>query len=314
MAEPKRYNNFSPELKKLIPVLGKGEVIRFQLAGVYMDTKMKKLVCPKSKSLAKVDRIWDPWAHKEGKGAVAKYIGDYVDIAFILRESPAGQESLRETITDFGTIKFTNTFAGIIEIRGGNKAQEKMLPYLFFSNRSASNVGKEFFIKPEGKSIFKLLEPEKTAVTDLSAELRIDKALAMITEMDDDNLNTAAAGLMPHNHSTLNKEQKTLALRALAKKNPAKILDLSSDVSAQTNALIEEFLTAKLIHMDQPRSEIQWMDSKERICIIKPGQTPHNSLKRYFLTPDGRDVLKTLEDLLTSSKASKKDKTTKVVV
>ena len=314
MAEPKKYNNFSPELKSLLPKLKKGEKVRFQLERVHYDKITKKLVCPKSVTLAKVDRIYDPWAIKTGKGAVAKYEGDYVDIAVVVRESPASQTSLRDTITDFGTIKFTNTFAGIIEIHGGNRSDEKMLPYLFFSNRNKSNIGKEYFIKADGKPIFKLLEPEKTATTDLTAELRIDKALAMITEMDDDTLNTAAAGLMPNKHQKLTKDQKILALRALAKNNATKILDLSSDVSVQTTALIEEFLKAKLICISVPKGEVQWFDSKERLCIIKPTQTAHNSLKRYFLTPEGNEVLKLLENLLATSKASKKDKTEKVIV
>lgn len=85
-------------------------------------------------------------------------------------------------------------------------------------------------------------------------------------------------------------------------------------MEVQTTALIEEFLKAKLIVIDMPRSRVQWFDDKTMICIIKPGQTAHNSLKRYFMTPEGLETLKSLESSLALSKASKKDKTEKAIV
>ena len=292
----------------------KGQVVRFQLTGVHVDKVTKKLVCPKSKNVPKVDRIWDPWANQTGKGATAKVQGGYVDIAMIIRESPAGQDALRETIVEFAKIEFFQTFAGIIEIHGGNLAEERMLPMLFFCNRNATNVGKPWYIKSPGKPIYSQLQKEKKAKEDLNHELKIDRAKDIIKGFSEEEIQTAASGLMPHQYHTMTKEERHLALRALAVSNPDKILDLSEDVAVQTTALIESFLKAHLIKIDQAKGQVLWVDDNSVVCLIKPGQTPHNSLKHYFMTDIGNEVLQTLEKQLNLSKASVKDKTEKLIV
>ena len=314
MAESKKYNNFSKKLLAFLPKLERGQTLRFQLEGVYVDKVTKKLVCPKSKNLPKVDRIWDPWGGQTGKGAAAQYEGDYVDIGLIIREVPAPQDSARDTVVEFGKVEFFQTFAGIIEVHGGNLAEERMLPMLFFCNRNKSNVGKPWFIKPPGKAIYSQLQKEQKAKEDLSKELRIDQAKALISKFTEEEVKTAAAGLMPHQYRSMTNEQRILSLRALAVSNPDKILDLSGDVAVQTTALIEAFLQAHLIKIDQTKGQVLWVDDNSTICLIKPGQTPHNSLKHYFMTDIGNEVLKTLEKQLELSKASIKDKTEKVIV
>lgn len=314
MAEPKKYNNFSSKLLDELPMLKPKEKIRFQLTGVHIDKITKKLVCPKSKNVPKVDRIWDPWAKKRIGKAGGGYDGDYVDITLVIQELPAPQDSLRDTITVHGRIEFNNTFAGIIEITGGNKAQEAMLPMLFFCNRNASNVGKPWYIKPPGPALYQQLKVQEKAKATLSKEMKIDQAKAIITAFSEEEVHAAVSGLFPHKYATMSKEERILALRALAQTNADKILDLSKDVEVQTTALIEEFLKAHLIKIDQAKGQVKWVDDDTVICIIKPGQTPHQSLKHYFMSDLGVEVLESLEKQLTLSKSSIKDKTENAVV
>lgn len=292
------------------------EKIRFQLNGVYIDKVTKKLVCPTSFSVGHLDRIYDPWAIeiKDAKGKVIDHEGDYVDIAYILREVPAPKDSSRDSIVDFGRVEFFRSGAGIIEIIGGQREMEKLLPVLFFHNRNSSNVGKPWFVKPNGKTVFHQIETAKKANTDLKSALKIDRAIAIITEMSDEEVNIAAAGLIPNRYNGLDLNERILALRKIANYAPEKILDLSKNVEVRTTAFIEECLKAGIINMDKTKNQFVWADDKTKICMIKTGITPHNSLKRYFMTDEGTEVLASLEKQLEISKQSKKEKTSTAVV
>lgn len=315
MSEIKKYNNFSKKLASFLPKLKPQEKIKFQLNGIYIDKITNKLVCPTSYSIVPTDRIFDPWA-----GAVDKsneeygHVGEYVDIAFIQREVPAPADSPKDAIIEFGKLEFKRTDAGVVQIIGGHRQMEKLLPLIFFNNKNTTNVGKPWFVKPNGKGVFHQIETTKKAKSTLAGELKIDKAKGIIMEMGEEELDLAAAGLMPSRYHSLTQDEKVLALRAIANNNPDKILDLSKDVEVKTTAFIEECLKAHIIDMDKAKGQFVWSDDKTKICMIKAGQTPHNSLKRYFLTDEGMEVLVALEKQLALSKASKKEKTTAAVV
>jgi hypothetical protein len=315
--QEKQYNNISPKLRSFLPKLKPGEKLKFQLNGIYVDPITKKLVCPTSFNMASIDRIYDPWARVSKKGVGKnedEYEGDYVDIAFINREQPASADSPRATVIEFGRVEFLRTNAGIIEVIGGNRQKEKVMLFLFFNNRNTTNIGKPWFVKPIAKAIYHLIETTKAAKQDLRGELKVDQAKAAITEMTDEEVKTATAGLFPNTYNGLNQEQKILKLRTIANKNPDKILDLSKNVEVKTTAFIEECLKAELIDLNNDKKQFIWHDDQTEICSIKPGSTPHNSLKKYFMTEEGVEVLEALERQLALAKASKKDKTEKAVV
>lgn len=307
MYEIKKYNNFSKKLKEHLPKLKPNEKIKFQLNGIYIDKITRKLVCPNSFAVLPTDRIYDPWGGDDGKG-------DYIDVAYISGERPAKADSSRDSIVTFGKIQFKAVTAGVIEIIGGRLDQEKLLALLFFNNRNTTNVGKPWFVKPVGKGIFHQIETTKKAVATLQGELLIDKAKDVISAMTPEEVDAAAAGLMPSKYHSQTPEQRILGLRAIAVKDANKIIGLSKDVEVKTTAFIEECLKAHVIELDKAKGQFIYPDDKTMICTIKAGQTPHNSLKRYFQTDDGIEVLVSLEKQLALSKASKKEKTTQAVV
>lgn len=307
MAEIKKYNNLSKKLAEHLPKLKPDEKLKFQLNGIYIDKITRKLVCPNSYSILPTDRIYDPWGGEDGKG-------DYIDLAYITGERPAKVDSSRDSIIQFGRIEFKAVQAGVVEIRGGRKDQEKLLALMFFNNRNTTNVGKPWFVKPVGKGIFHQIETTKKAKATLAGELKVDKAKDIITKMTTEELDLAAAGLMPSTYHHQSHEERVLSLRAIASNNPDKIIDLSKDVEVKTTAFIEECLKAHLIEMDKGREQFVWADDKTKICSIKAGTTPHNSLKRYFQTDMGMEVLVSLEKQLEIAKSSKKEKTAKAVV
>lgn len=299
----------------MIPTLKPGEKIRFELNGIHHDKITGKLVCPNSYALKPYDRIFDPWggaANKDNKEY--GFDGAYVDIAYIEREIPAPQDSNRDTVVEFGRVKFLKTLAGSIEIIGGRREMEGMLPYLFFSNKNTTNADKPWFIRPQGVLAFHQVEKRKKAAEKLKTELRIDKAKAIITNMDNNEIDAAAAGLAPDRHRSMSPEDKVLELRRIAARNPEKIIDLSKDVEVRTTAFIEECLKAQIIDLDNNKNQFVWSDDKTKICAIKAGSTPHNSLKRFFMTDNGAEVLDQMEKQLELSKKPKKEKTEKVVV
>ena len=295
-----------------MPRLSPGEKVRFQLNGLYYDKQTKRLVCPNSKALVPTDRIYDPWAEYDEK--TKEYTGAYVDLAYILRERPAGDDSQRDSLIELGRIEFKRSDAGVIEVIGGNLEKEKMYPFLFFNNRNAANAGKPWHVKPNGSYVYTLMDKGMKSKQTLKTELMKDKAKDIVMKMSDEELDSAASGLFPSTYARMEKEEKVLALRDIAIKDPKKIMDLSQNIDVQTTAFIEECLVAGIIEQDKNKQNFIWPDDKMVICTIKPGQTPHTSLKRFFMTPEGVEVLSALERQLELSKKSKKDKTTKAAV
>lgn len=313
MSESNKYNKLSSKLRSFLPELKPGEKIKFQINGVRPDKITGKLICPNSFNLKATDRIYDPWAGKKLAGK-DQYEGAYVDIGHILRESPAPVGSNRESIIEFGSVRFTKATAGVLDVIGGQRDRENMLILLFFSNRNSTNIGKPWFIKPQGKMVFHQIETVKKATDKLKTELRQDKAREIISAMSEEEVKTASAGLFPNMYHGLTEDERRLKLRTIAAKNPEKILNISEDVDVSSVAFIEECLKAGLIDMDKGKGEFVWADDKQKICTLKPGQTPHNSLKRYFATDEGGEVLLALEKQLEMTKKSKKEKTDPVVV
>lgn len=310
----KQYNNFSPKLREFLPKLKPGEKVRFQLLGVYYDPITRKFICPRSSRLKPVDRIYDPWAIEKKVGGKVTYEGAYVDISYIVREVPAPRDSLRDSVIEFGEIVFMNTDAGTIEIQGGRLEEEQKMSFLFFSNFNSSNVGKPWYIKPVSKHKFKMLAPDAEAKRSLERESMIDKARGIVMDMTPEQVTEAARGLFPNKYYQLGNDERIMELRDIAATAPEKILNISDDVDTKAVAFIERLLVEKVIDIDKKKHQWIWADDKTKICTINDNAAPHNALKRYFMTEEGRETLKTLEGILGSKsngKSDTKEKTTK---
>ena len=297
----RKYNELSSKLKAKIPKLQKGESIKFQVLGVYMDKVTGRFICPNKVRVLPTDRIYDPWSGKKLQGK-DEYEGGYVDIAFVRSERPAGQDSMRDTIVSFGDIVFSKIHAGVIEIHGGNKKEEKMLEYLYLSNYNKSNEGKPWYIKPTGAHMFQIIDNDKTASDKLEMEKKRDKAKDIIMKMSEDEINRVSAGLFPQRYNSMKFDTRVLELRKIAEKDPAKIFGLSDNVGIKMNTIIEKALKERLIILNDNKTEVQWGDDKTRICTVKPNQAPHTSIRRYFQTPEGAGVLESIEQLLSNQK------------
>jgi hypothetical protein len=312
----KQYNNLSPKLREHLPKLNPGDKVRFQLLGVYTDPITRKFICPRSSNIKPVDRIYDPWAHERKVGGKVTYEGDYVDISYIIREVPAPKDSLRDSVVEFGEITFMNSDAGMIEIQGGRLEEERRLLFLFFSNSNASNVGKPWYIKPVSKSKYKMLAPNAEAKKTLEREAMVDRARSIIMNMTPEEVTEAARGLFPNKYYSLGNDERIMELREIAATHPEKILNASKDVDTQAVAFIERLLTEKIIAIDDKKHQWIWADDKTKICTINDNSAPHNALKRYFMTDEGRETLSTLEGILGSAsknngKSDSKEKTAK---
>jgi hypothetical protein len=210
-------------------------------------------------------------------------------------------------------VEFLGTNSGFIEIEGGNMEHMKLMPLLFFHNKNKSNVGKPWYVK-DGQPVFHQVEPEKDAETDLEKGARIDSARKAVMEMTEEELSSAALSVLGGKSRSLSPSEQRLELRGIASINPEKIITLSKDVDIKAMGFIEECIKSGLIFIDKKKSEIQWADDKVKIVSIKSGQTAHTTLKRHFLTDDGKMVLETLEKQMEIANRSKKQKTSKAAV
>ncbi len=293
----------SKQLLDTVPKLKAGEVVKFELTGIYYDPIMQKTVIPTSKQVPEIDKIWDPWAIEDGATGVGKnrkikYRGDMVDIAYILKEYPSKPGSDKATQVELGQIRFFRNDFGRIQILGGNKTHEMLYYYLSLTNYNGSNLGKEGHVVPMGGCIFKRLEPKKIAADELDRDRTIKNAQVAIDKMSVDERRNLIMGLFPAIEHKWDDHEVTGQLYKIAKKNPEKILNLSKDVSVRVISFIKKCERQKLIKVADNQKEWGWGDNTGRICFIKPGRTPEESLQQFFMTEDGRDVLETLETLM----------------
>lgn len=321
--QQKVYNNFSNKLLEHFPKLKPGEPLRFQLCNVRVDKITNKLIVPQSSTLDAIDRIFDPWAIELGldKKGDMEYRGDYIDIAYIASSRPASPESVRDTEITLGDIIFRREGLGMIEWDGSTRQEEAMMQFLFFCNRNESNSkhatadGKMVEAKPwhvpnRYGYIYKQISKVSESKMQLTRDKLVDRAIAAITKFDAKQLEKIKKGMFPNEWQTIDPDTLELKLRQVAVKNPEKILGLSQDADVELNAFITDCEQAGLIVFETGKNIWVWSDTKEKICMIKPGQrTKFVALKMYFMTDAGQETMEILEAQLKMSRSGKKPET-----
>lgn len=276
------YNDYSKELLSHFPVIdkAKNEVLKFQVSGVYFDKLMNRLIVPTSVSIRVVDRIYDPGHKKE------------IDIAYIIGKRPLGPNSPRAEETILGEISFTRGNFGMFEW-DGNRAQEGLAMYLFFSNSNGSNVDKPWY--KEGTIQYKIIGDEGASVQ-LTAALLVDKAKAKIATFDESFLETIKYAWFPQDADRLTREQLMLRIRSVAERDPNKILSLTpTGGEVSMDAAVNIFVKSGLIKLNDINTEWLFKDGTP-LVPVKGDEAPAQSIKRFFATEVGKRVYAALDE------------------
>src|SRR6478736_1705828 len=268
MAGEKKYNDYSKKLLAEFPKPTLLEPLRFQICGVRMDKITKKHILPQSSSLDVIDRIWDPYQLDESGNET----GGFIDIAYIASNRPGGANSNRDTNIQLGEIVFHRAAIGILEWSGGDRKDEEKMKFLFFSNRNESNQGKPWHIPHRFGYIFKQISRTDDAKVQLTRDKLEDQAIAAIGRFDKATMDKIKKGMFPSEYLMMSDDELEVKLRAVAKKTPEKILNMSTDGDVEMNAFITNCEQAGLIEFNAGRSAWLWGDTKEKFCILKPGQ------------------------------------------
>ena len=167
-------NNYSEELKALIPEFKSGKKYIFKQLAAYYDPKKKKKVVPNSRRLINHDVIFD------------KVKDENIDIMCIDRKVINGKGhngsdiKLREVI-------FERSFNGEWVLDGATKKDKPLFEYLWFSNFNRSNRGKDFHLPPKGSYVYEFVENEKKAEA-------LRPLLALQAEFGTEAVNAVSAG------------------------------------------------------------------------------------------------------------------------
>lgn len=282
------YNQISPELKKTVPVLEKGQKLEFEVLGIYYDKNVKRHIMPNSRRVISTDRIWDP------------YKKEYVDIAFVVGQKPGITSKTEYT---FGEIRFTRTNRGRISITGGNRAQERMLEYLWLTNLNEANREKDYHIKPEAGYKFKLINPKETAKVKVEKDRKMRLAKDAVDAMSEQKLREVAKGLQLSGVTQFsNTEEIVSELYQFAETDPDLILRADDDVSLTLIAFVQDAAENGVVYYDGARSSWKWRETNEVICPGVPGKSPEVSFKDFLVSDAGNAVLETLKQYLGKDK------------
>jgi hypothetical protein len=279
----KIWNNYSPEILGHFPKLDKGKSLIFQVANTYFDKIMNKQVVPTSTTIRSIDRIYDP-GHKAE-----------IDIAFITGTRPLGPDKQRDEETILGEISFTRGNFGRWEYKG-DKGQEGLARFLFFSNANGSNVGKPWYI--EGTTQYKIIGDEGAAVR-LKGDLLIDDAKNKLSEMTEGQRSQLAMAWFPQDHSRLTEEQIMLRLRTIAEKDPKRILEAENNPEHSLQAFVNQCQQAGLIKRNANDTEWQSKDGT-LLVTVKGDETPYMAIRKFFLSDVGQKVRFVLEEEMTA--------------
>lgn len=283
--------NVSEKLLKTIPQLKRGEIAVYELCSIRYDKKIQRHIIPASQMCLSTDRIFDPYAGDQG---------EYVDINYIIGETPADPNSMRSTTIHLGEILFRRQNNGQIVIRGGDKRHEMLYTFLELCSWNENNARKPFHVSPLSGYIFKRLEPSKTASQKVDFNRSVRAAQDAIDTMSESKLRRVAKGLMLKGINQFSDDDEIrILLIDIAAKTPDKILKLDEDTTIEVVAVVADAVDAGLIEKDFVNNRYAWCESKDTICSIIPGKTPEDSIRDFILTgSEGKEFFKSIRKLL----------------
>lgn len=279
------YNNYSEKLLEYFPKLQKGQVLAFRVSNTYFDRMLNKQVVPTSTTIKPIDRIYDPGHDKE------------IDIAYITGSRPLGPNAARSEEHILGEISFTRGNLGMFEW-DGNKAQEALAKFLFFSNSNGSNIGKPWYL--EGTTQYNIMGDDG-ADRKLGNEFLTDKAKAKLAALDKATLAQLGMAWYPQDYDRLTEAQLMLRFRSVAEKDPNRILTMNESGEVQTMASVNSFVKEGLIRTNDNNTQWLFKDGT-RLTNIKEDEAPYLAIKRFFSTDVGQKVFMVLEEELAAVK------------
>lgn len=281
---PSTYNNYSEELLKFFPKLKPGQSLVFRISNTYFDRMLNKQVVPTSTSIKNIDRIFDPGQDRE------------IDIAYIVGSRPLGPNAAKSEEILLGEISFTRSNMGMYEW-DGNKQEEGLARFLFFSNSNGSNVGKPWYM---GGTTQYVIMGDDGAKQRLGAEFVIDKAKAKLATLDQSTLAQLGMAWFPQDYERLTEDQLMLRFRSIAEKDPSRILNMSESGEVQMMAALNRFVKDGLIRMND--NETKWLFRDGTVLVVvKENEAPYLAIKKFFQTETGQKVYMVLEEELSSA-------------
>lgn len=281
----------------------RGQSVIFEVLKRKTDPVTKKVIVPTSVAIPSLCKIWDPWGG-DGNGCE-------VNLEFVEREVPnPDPNSLRASFKVMGRISFLRELAGSIAVSGDNKALDATFEYLFLCPYNQSNIGKEWYIQPLDKPKYKLVDHKVDLASKEAYHLIRKQADRLIDEMSDVEIEVVFNEVkskidLAHAAKTVNEKRTLLSEFVQVKENAQRILTLSKDNTVEVKKYISKAKTLKLIEVGVSQNDWVWSDGKERICVVLEGVKPEESLRKYFITEEGANVLKTLIGIVDAKEAEK---------
>ncbi len=280
---PSTYNNYSDALLEYFPKLSKGQTLVFRVANTYFDRQLGKQVVPTSTMIKSIDRIYDPGHDKE------------IDIAYITGARPLGPNAAKAEEILLGEISFTRGNLGIYEWNG-NKQEEALAKFLFFSNSNGSNIGKPWYM--EGTTQY-IIMGDDGATQKLTADVEIDKAKQKLGSLDAVTIAQLGLAWFPQDYDRLTEDQLMLRLRSVAERDPKRILSMNETGEVQMLSFINRFTKEGLIKPNANNTEWLFKDGT-KLVGVNGNETPYVAIKNFFSTNVGQQVFLVLEEELLS--------------
>jgi hypothetical protein len=278
------YNNYSKELLEQFPKLQKGQTLVFRVSNTYFDRMLNKQVVPTSTMIKNIDRIYDPGHDKQ------------IDIAFIIGSRPLGPNAAKAEEYILGEISFTRGNLGMFEWMG-DKANEELAKFLFFSNSNGSNVGKPWYL--EGTTQYVIMGDDG-AKQKLGNDKLIDQAKMKLSAMKEAELAQLGMAWFPQDYDRLGEEQLMLRFRSVAEKDPQRILSINENGEVQVMASVNRFVKDGLIKMND--NNTKWLFKDGTVLVnVNGDEAPYLAIKKFFGTDVGQKVYIVLEEELAAS-------------
>lgn len=272
--------------KRGIKPLGKDETATFQLLSVRYDPKLKRVRVPNSVKVLPIDRVSLP------------EVGE-VDVYFVDRVLPTAPDSTKESQINLGTLAFTKMRQGQIVCNGKNPRERYMYLFLRINNLCQNNMKDEHWIAPDGGCTYKLLDNKATAKDKLKNSRLVAEATLMLDTLDRRHLLFIADGfLVPYEKTWSDEEVKAYIVEHVLPTKSDLVLKMDKDQATAMYALARYAEREQLIELDRGVNQWVFTDTKERICLVSDMNKPYDSIKDFFVSPQGKDTVSLLRKAL----------------
>lgn len=279
------YNNYSPQLLEHFPKLKPGQSLVFRVSNTYFDRMIGKQVVPTSTMIKNIDRIYDPGHDKQ------------IDIAYIIGSRPLGPNALKAEEHILGEISFTRGNLGMFEWMG-DKQNEDLAKFLFFSNSNGSNINKPWYL--EGTTQY-LIMGDDGAERKLTGDLRADEAKAKLATLSADKLEQLGMAWFPQDYNRLTESQLMLRFRSIAEKDPERILKMNESGEVHVMSSVNRFVKEGLIKTND--NNTKWLFKDGTVLVnVNGDEAPYMAIKKFFSTEVGSKVYAALEEEMAALK------------